>query len=71
MIAINAQDFANLQPATRAQYRAAANFLLRAENVSDLLEKKELLNNALYHLREVNDTERIKLLESAVASLES
>jgi hypothetical protein len=71
MITINNQDFANLQPTERAQYRAAANFLLRAKNTSNLPKKKELLNSALYHFREVNDTERVKLLEAEIASLES
>ena len=71
MITINTKDFAGLQPAERAQYRAAVNFLFRATKTDNLAEKKRLLNNALYHLQEVNDVERVKLLKDEIASFES
>ena len=69
MITINAEDFANLEPEQKRQYRAAANFFKLAKATTDLFKKRELLIQGRGHLTEVGDTRRIELVDTEIASV--
>jgi hypothetical protein len=69
MITINAEDFFNLQPEAWLQYRAAANFIKKANTTTDLFRKRELLVEARGHLVEVKDSQKIELLDNDIASI--
>lgn len=66
MIDMKSDEFSNLQPWQRSHYRAASNFITRAEGVVDTSERIRLLREAIGHLREVGDANRAETVEKQI-----
>lgn len=63
---ISAEEFSNLPPWQRADYRAASKLCRKAKKIANETEKNKLLVEAVAYFRDAGDTERATFVERSI-----